>query len=354
MKKTKSWKYLRHQARRMKKCARQRKSHKSNRLIRIHKNVVHSMKYGGKPHSRVFPEISAPKDFRFIENTDECAKFFKLLRSNGNISERNYERFKTVRLTEVGLIDFPAVHTLTAICKELKCSHINVYGNLPHNDFCRKFMIDSGFLDNKYDRQGNLFRISSQTETMSFEMGQGSKLQTKHIINLLNISTNISKHLSNVSNDYPRRLMPILKEICGNSIDWSESYKKQWFFAARFDEQKVVVAVIDLGQGILMSLERKFVSRVADFFQGKKPLDILEGAFKQKYGSKSREVNRNKGLPSIRFAHEHSHINDLVVITNNVILSFGSPTKSHTFATSKSAFNGTIYCFTIDSNCLTA
>lgn len=348
------FKYKRYQQRRMRKCERLRLLHYKKRLKLLYyysKQIKPSL---GKPNNIYYPEIKAPRDFRFLDNTAECALFFRDIRTRGKISVKNYEKFKTISLTDVELIDFASVHTLTAICKELKCNGINVYGNLPKNDQCREFMVHSGFLDNKYDRAGRLFRLSNQTETMSFEMGQGLKLQTQHIINLLEISLRISDHLYSNECGYSRRFMPILKEICGNSIDWADSYKKQWFFAARFDANKVTVAVIDLGQGILASLERKFIDYLKDLITAKSYVQILSGAFNKKYGSKSNEINRNRGLPSLKAAFEHGIIKRLIVLTNNVLLSFDERHNNCKFANTYDAFKGTLYFFEIDKSCLIA
>ena len=354
MKKNNRWKYLRHQARRMKKCARQRKLHKSNRLIRIHKNVAHSMKYGGKPHSRVFPEIVAPRDFRFLDNTEECATFFKQLRSTSNVSEKNFQRFKKVSLFDIELIDFSAVLTLSAICKELKCQNINVQGNFPQNESCRSFLVDSGFLDNKYDINGKMFHLQSRTKSMTFEQGQG-KLLVKDIRNIATLSNLIIQYLDDNPNDnHPFALPQLFKEICANSIEWSNSYKRQWALAAKFEKDKVLVATIDLGQGILNSLTRRYFALIKDILTLKSNVGVLEGAFCKKYGSKSNEINRNRGLPSLKSAFEQGVIAKLIVITNNVLLSFDPWHNNCTFAKSNDAFKGTMYYFEINKNCLTA
>jgi len=340
--------YKRFHKRYVTKCQNQKQRKRNRQKTRLQLN-------GGIRTTNVeYSSIVAPADFRFINNTKNCAAFFAKLRQRGNVSIKNYKKYKTVSLQHVKLIDLAAVHTLTAICKELACYFIEVKGDFPEDDFCKQYMIDSGFLDNKYDSKGKRFRFQSHTEIMSFETGQGSKLQTKHILNMIEISKKISLSLSDRDYDYTHRIMPVFKEICGNSIEWSESYKKQWFLASRFEKNEVDIAVIDLGQGILQSLERKFINKLQDIFTVKTKLDILRGAFNQKYGSKSKEINRNKGLPSLKVAHECGIIKDLTVITNNVILSFDNNNISSNFASKLNAFKGTIYSFKIDVNCLSA
>ena len=300
-----------------------------------------------------FSPVVAPKDFRLLDNTTECTAFFKQLRATHNVSIKNYRRYKKVSLQEIELIDFAAVLTLSAICKELKCNRIYVSGNFPTNTSCAKFLVDSGFLDNKYDLNGRMYHLASRTKSMTFEQGQG-KLLLKDLQNIFSLARLITSYFGDNSDSHIYNLTLLFKEICANSIEWSNSYKRQWALATKFEGNKVLVATIDLGQGILSSLERTQYAIFKDLITFKSQVDILAGAFDKKYGSKSKEVNRNKGLPSLKAAFEQGVIKKLIVLTNNVMLSFDEWHQNCTFAQNKDAFNGTMYFFEIDQSCLTS
>ena len=294
--------------------------------------------------------MKAPSDFRFLSNTAECADFFQKIRMKRNHYLRNGQRMVIINLNRVTQIDFSAVMTLAAICEELHCERINVNGNFPKDVACRKFLIDSGFLNQKYDEFSHLYTLQSKTEFMSLERGQ-EKLRLDDLKNISNLVLHISGHLLGQEEEN-LNLVTLLKEICGNSVEWGDAYKRQWTMAVKFEERKVVLVAVDLGQGILNSLYRKFSDKLKDAFMQKEDWQILERAFDRKYGSASRDTNRNKGLPSIKKANEEGVIKGLSVVTNNVCLSFDNSGKRLTFAESKMAFLGTLYQFEIDETCI--
>lgn len=188
---------------------------------------------------------------------------------------------------------------------------------------------------------------------MTFEQGQG-KLLLKDLKNIVSLSSLITSYFGDNDTSNVYNLTLLFKEICANSIEWSDSYKRQWALAAKFEGDKVLVATIDLGQGILNSLERRQAAIIKDLFTFKTQVDILAGAFDKKYGSKSKDINRNKGLPSLKAAFERGVIKKLIVLTNNVMLSFDKWHDNCKFANTYDAFKGTMYFFEIDKSCLIA
>lgn len=294
--------------------------------------------------------MKAPADFRFLNNTAECAVFFQKIRTKRNCHLRNNQRMMTINLKHVAQIDFAAVMILAAICEELRCEKIHVNGNFPKNNDCRKYLIDSGFLNQKYDEFSHLYTLQSKTEFMSLERGQ-EKLRLEDLKNISNLALHISAHLSRKEEEN-LNLVTLLKEICGNSVEWGDAYKRQWSMAVKFEEGKVVLVAVDLGQGILNTLYRKYADKLKDFFTQKEDWQILERAFDRKYESASHDTNRNKGLPSIKKANKEGIIKKLSVVTNNVCLAFDNNGKKLTFADSKMAFMGTLYQFEIDETCI--
>ena len=124
-----------------------------------------------------------------------------------------------------------------------------------------------------------------------------------------------------------KSIKTIILEICGNSIEWGGTANKQWLLGVKYETGKVIFTVTDVGKGILETLHRKFSLQLADKFTNKSNDEVLIGAFDQKYGSSSQEVNRNKGLPAVKFNFEQGIIGNLKVLTNNVILHFNDKLK---------------------------
>lgn len=142
----------------------------------------------------------------------------------------------------------------------------------------------------------------------------------------------------------------IILEICGNSIEWSGTANKQWLLGAKYEPDGVIFTVTDVGKGILETLNRKFKFKMTEAFTP--PHDILMRAFEQKYGSNTQEINRNKGLPSVKLNFQNGTIEKLKVLTNNVILHFDQTSSSKTFRQGSARFKGTFYQWTMNRECI--
>ena len=81
--------------------------------------------------------------------------------------------------------------------------------------------------------------------------------------------------------------------------------------------------------------------------------EILKGAFDKKYGSTTKEDNRNKGLPAVKANFKQGTINNLKVLTNNVILHFDNDALSKEFEKGTPRFKGTFYQWEMTNDCLT-
>ena len=323
-------------------------------LPRPRPKKTHLSPWGLVQQQQRSPEpLSAPKDFRLLRNTDECIEFFKRIRARKKaVRDKNNNYIIRVDLSAVEHIDFASTMMLDAVCEELASSSpiCHVFGDSPRNDQCRRYLLDSGFLNNKYDAQGRLYPDAGHSANIKIERGK-TKLTDDDVRNVVEIEKRICKHVTGI-NDRMFSHIEMIKEICGNTVDWSEAVHDQWIYGAKFEDGKVIVVAVDLGKGILESISRKFSVLLEDLLSNNSHLEILEGAFNKKYGSKSGKPNRNKGLPSIKYANEKGCIKDLVVITNNVRLDFTKKENSCKFVPNKTrGFKGTLYSWIIDASC---
>mgnify|MGYP007090927575 FL=1 len=110
---------------------------------------------------------------------------------------------------------------------------------------------------------------------------------------------------------------------------------------------------MDLGQGILGSLNKRVDKQLKDFLLGKNNCQVLEGVFSQYYGSKSKDQNRNQGLPFIKDCNNRSIIKNLCVLSNNVKLDFSDSNNDNIFAPYTKGLIGTLYSWSVDVECLT-
>jgi len=296
------------------------------------------------------PVVEAPIDFRFLYNTEVCMNFFQNVRSKNYRSIKGSQEFVEMSLSKVEKIDYSTISVLTAINDDFKYRGISLRGNFPIRESPKQYLIDSGFLNHMFDQKGKPFPKTKKSEVLFFEKGS-HKFGYRENKRISSVVKNISKHLMNEEKHNPR-LRTILLEIFANSIEWGETQNKQWLLGVKYDDEKVILTVTDVGKGIVRTLYKKLDQKILDKVKFKSNSDTLMGAFEKKYGSKSRMMNRNKGLPSIKKGFDEGIINELKVITNNVVLHFDKLNETRTVKRGISWFKGTFYRCVITKDCL--
>lgn len=296
------------------------------------------------------PTVSAPNDFRLIENTEICLSFFRDLRSTDFLNEIGNRRFVSMSLKYVTKIDYGTISILTALSDDLKFKGINVRGDFPDNLDCKKFMLESGYLNHLFNDQGQKFSKAPKSDLIFFEKGFGV-LSAEDNKKISETVKNVVNHLTGQM-EYCLPVKTIILEICGNSIEWSGTDNKQWLLGVKYADNKVVFTVTDVGKGILDTLYKKVTLKLKDFFENTSDDKILAGAFAQKYGSSTQEVNRNKGLLSVKANSDKGVIQKLKVLTNNVILHFDDNSLSKTLKKGSPRFKGTFYQWEMTKDCL--
>lgn len=329
----------------------QNKVFKRRRIIRNRKSKGYLFSRRNTNHKVLLKDvILAPVDFRFIDNPDQCLLFFNKLRSKENCSNIKGQIIFRISLSRVKFIDFATISILKSIFEESKFYGINFRGNLPKDPDCKNFLIDSGFLNNLYDSESKEIKIKGKGEYFSFEKKEGI-LKICDFENFERISVNAFKHITG-EEGFCDEIITMLKEMGGNAVEWSDSYNKQWQIGIYLKKNKVIFNITDLGKGILETLYISNKLKIIDYWSFRDDLDILERAFQRKYGSLSQEVNRNKGLPSIKKIYDDNKIDKLVVCSNNVILNFGNKAKSNVFKNDSLSFYGTFYQWELNNECI--
>lgn len=293
-----------------------------------------------------FNPIIAPSNFSFTENPEECSRFFNLIRNRNNHYYKDGYYFVGLELQHINKIDYCSVSVLKALLDEFKSKQVQVQGSLPKNQHCNKFLQESGFYDGLIPLSHNKpFRFKGNHDRIMFTKGAGSlsKDEDKKVVDILK---RIRKHLTGENKHCPQ-LRTIILEICGNSIEHSESYNKQWTLGVKYEPDYVTITLLDMGKGIIKTLYKTLGQKFEDFLF-KSEMQILEGAFNKKYQSKTQDTNRNKGLPVIKERLNEGFIKNIVVITNNVLLNFDSDRESKKF---KEGFKGTIFKIELDKTC---
>ena len=284
--------------------------------------------------------LIAPKDICLMSKTVSTLEFFNELRSPSNFSKYGGFCFIHIDLTEVKDLDYSSTCVLKAIMEDLKSKKVFSRATLPKDKMARQRMKDGGLLNSMYDSGGNPFKNSSSSDLIFVKTGS-KRLAHDENVNISKTLKKVVKYLTGVEK-HNKELRNVVMEICGNSLEWAQTPKKQWLIAVKYEKNRVIFTATDVGVGILKSIYRRFAVRLKETFNRLDDVEILNNAFIKKYGSTSKKSNRNKGLPVIKSAFENGLILDLKVITNEVTLDFDNQENNLKLPRS-SEFGGTFY-----------
>jgi len=289
----------------------------------------------GKPKS-----FTAPTIFSIYKNPEETLQFFIQLRNPKNwvnSSIRGVQKIKA-DLSDVTELDFSTISILHTISDDLSVRGVNLHGKIPTDPTYNLLFREHGIFNHKYDMDGKPFPKQEKTGMMF--INKGGKLTNHQQQNIANEVRNIVGHLTGEKKPFSS-LRSLFMEMCGNTIEWSNSQDRKWLFATKYEEERVICTFTDVGLGILETLQRKFLTKINELGLYENA-EILLRAFEKRYQSSSGELNRNKGLPAIKKSFDDGLISELRILSNNVLLLLDKEDSQHTFSRG-TTFNGTFY-----------
>lgn len=285
--------------------------------------------------------VSAMPNFSLLEFPENVLSFIKNI--DDIISKHKYQIIM-FDISQVSKIDIGSIGLLLSKINELSRLRIRVEGNFPQNEQCRQMIYKSGFLDHMNDMKGRKFKLSQDNSNLMVNRGF-DKTSNGLVGSAIRKAV---KHLTGVEDSF-RPLYSIAQEMCANSVEHANLKNKNWLFSVWYkDENVVCFTMTDIGSGILGTLKRK-ASQIIKELLLTDDKEVLDRAFDKKYTSQTKDINRNKGLPKIKTISVEKYINNLIVITNNVLLDFSNNTNSKVL---NKKFNGTFYYWELNKNCI--
>jgi len=146
-----------------------------------------------------------------------------------------------------------------------------------------------------------------------------------------------------------QRVQSLLIELMANSVNHAFKTKKdrRWYLSISHDNDNVSFTFIDNGQGICKTLNLKFLDKIKSLYLFSNT-EIISAAFDGKFGSRTKERKRGRGLPNVKKCFSENYISNLVVITNNIYYDF----KTNSTRKLKYEFDGTCYYWELNINCI--
>lgn len=266
-------------------------------------------------------EKSLPAVFSFYNDRESVLSFlneaFDDYKSKKNKIKDNVFSFD---LSDVTSIDLTSICLFLSLINKINTNGIGSRGNYPLDEKAKSIMVDSGFADImqsavkplKTQKYKNQLYIVGSKRVNNKVIGQSVKKAVGYLIG------------------EERHFQPIytmLIEICSNSVEHANKKEKDknWVISVSYETGRVHFIVVDTGEGILRTIHRK----VPEIFFDKvfrEDGKVLEDVLNKEYQSRTKEINRHKGLPKIKETFEEGYVENMKILTNNVFYDMSSKT----------------------------
>ncbi len=279
---------------------------------------------------------TVPENFSLIDNFENVTKYFNNLRIM--LSKDKVHNSLDFKMESITNITADALmYLLTFIKNGSQFSHLSgMRGHLPKDEKCRMFVKTSGFL--KY-LSTNVETTSSEENTF-IRVGQNtSAVHIAELCNFVNEKFGTPRLFTNL-------LYNTIGEVMDNATKHAYSDKnfplwQKWLMYSHFKNNIIRITILDSGQGIIHSMHRKLIEKVAI------PSDkeLLISALKGEGRSATKQKYRNKGLPRILSNAMSKYFYKMVLITNKVCYNVEDGVVS--INNYENSIKGTLYYFEI-------
>lgn len=294
-----------------------------------------------------FKRRNAPEDFSIIGNHEKVISFCNNLREDYHRRRKvfvNLEKVSKVTNESLGLL----------VSNMMLFQHINLDfdGNFPFDEKCNAIVVKSGFLQTLY--KGN--RNSIHSINNAIYTHSTLKPDSDLVAALMDSS---SKFIWGESYDCDG-LYNALIELMLNTYEHADEIegRQKWWVTMTKDKEneKVTFSFIDYGRGIISTLRSaqnkrhsgivaKLLFKIGNVVNSSALLlkEVLEGALviSEKEGS-----NYGNGLHSIYVDMKDNHLDNVIIITNNVYADL----KNDNYQMMNVSFPGTFVSFEINKN----
>lgn len=333
-------KQRRHQARRERyEFARRR----DFRRGRAHKRHLRALRRGRRPSTQPYRRetiVVAPRDCRLVENASEVIGFVDRIRQAKRRSRSPY-----LDLARVDSLSPDTVQLLHSTMKDPRLPSAPSHGNVPMETSAARLLMSSGFFD---DVEVPPAGLKDVTPSGRMKQRTSTKVEPETANELVRLAeTTLGKlvcrqasyrTLSEAMNNTRHHASSPL----GRSSEASGPKKHEAWWASVYCDRKRGIAtftMIDNGIGVVESIKRRRLIHLFHALGLRSEAEIVEGLFRRGViGSRTKQSNRNQGLPFMLQDLEEGRIRNLVFITNGVMLEVGTWRSTPL----ERAFSGTI------------
>ena len=306
-------------------------SKKFLKKIKRKKNLSKKKKNGSRD-VLLEKSIECPEVFSISENFIKTLAVLEKIRNHSMVTRKKI----LLNMKNVEKVDADALMYLKYIvyeAREIKKRNCIMAFIGPKDTKIRNFLYDSGFvinyknnkkdpvdrkLNRRYWETTDDYKLGQETE--SFKIRSGNKIIIEEIKNIVDFSV---KNVSENSKITLRNsLYTMIHELMENTIshaylDKQNFIHKDWLLFAEKRDNIISFIFLDTGLGIPRTVVQKNLDKILEVFGSiTNESDILLSTLKGEERTRTKEVNRGKGLPYVYSLFKKECIQNLRIISN--------------------------------------
>ncbi len=318
---------------------RRRKSKKVRKIRRLsfNKRYYHNRTMTAQVTYQSVLNYKFPIDCRFFNDIDAFTIIINEIKDH--FLHDSKDNVLNLDMSEVKQFDIASIIIVLTLTNYLNRLGIKVRGRTPKDPDALKMLIESDFFSHVISNQ----TVSKTGKDKILTFTCAGKKVVKQSLNAREIRKIVGHLTKSEKNYFP--LYNLLGEIQGNSVEHAnqDKNKKNWFMSIHYENDKCLIILADIGDGIINTMGLKFEQTIKKFVSGQTDSQTLLNLFKGKYQSSTKEPNRNTGLPGIFESVKKKQIGKIHVITNRAYLELSEETTGDL----RNNFPGTLYSIEI-------
>ena len=275
--------------------------------------------------------IKCPKIFSISNNFTNTLTVLEKIRNHSMVTRKKI----LLDMENVEKVDADALMYLKYIvyeAREIKKRNCIMSFIAPKNKEIKNFLYNSGFvvnyknnkkepvdrkLNRKYWEIIDEYKLSQETE--NFKIRSGNKIIITEIKNIVDFSI---KNISDSSKILLKNsLYTMIHELMENTVshaylDKQKFIHKDWLLFAEKRENIISFIFLDTGLGIPKTVIKKEIDKLLTTISKSSESNILFSTLKGEYRTRTKEINRGKGLPYIYNLFINNYIKNLRIISN--------------------------------------
>lgn len=303
---------------------------KFSKKIKRKKNLLAKFKTGSKD-VLLEKHIKCPKIFSISNNFANTLTVLDKIRNHSMVTRKKI----LLDMTDVEKVDADALMYLKYIvyeAREIRKRNCIMSFIAPKDKEIKNFLYNSGFvvnyknnkkepvdrkLNRKYWETIDEYKFSQETE--NFKIRSGNKIIITEIKNIVDFSI---KSLSDNSNFLLKNsLYTMIHELMENTVshaylDKQKFVHKDWLLFAEKRENIISFIFLDTGLGIPKTVIKKEIDILLTTLNKSSESNILVSTLKGEYRTRTKEINRGKGIPYIYNLFINNYIKNLRIISN--------------------------------------